>query len=254
MIEIHYSDAYCNDETSSATKKIFIRIINCFLHLPVFQLFVNFLFFQELKSVAKDVEKFDGFAFRLEKWIKSCKALEDNDEWGWERIKVNFSGKISNNDAVILGDIFTKRCPHGWFTGLASEKLEEMIDEEKIELRSNLAEVDSRIKEFKVLEAFGESAPQFILQACIILHKKGDFIPSDLEIFQILTLISSYLSVIYTVTTTFLKMPFIIDGRREAPFSCLKNFLIVIPLMASVVTPRLLSLTILFASFRQVLI
>ena len=254
IIEIYYSDAYCNDEKSSATYKIFIRILECFLHLPVLQLFCNFHFFRQLKSAAKNVEKVDGFAFRIDEWIKNCEALKENDEWGWERIKVTFSGKILNDDADILKEIFTKRCPDRCFNGVASEKLEEMIDAEKIELRSNLAEVNSRIKEFKVLEAFGESAPQFVLQACIIIHKKGDFIPSNLEPFQILTLISSYLSVIYTVTTTFLKMPFIIDGRREAPFSCLKNYLIVIPLMTSVVTQRLISLTMLFASFRQALI
>ena len=36
-----------------------------------------------------------------------------------------------------------------------------------------LAKVQSDIQEFKVYEAFGESAPQFILQACAILHDNG---------------------------------------------------------------------------------
>ena len=45
-------------------------------------------------------------------------------------------------------------------------------------------------------------------------------------------------------------MPFIIDGEKEAPHICSKNYLIVGPLMLSIVTPRLLALTVLFASFR----
>ena len=66
---------------------------------------------------------------------------------------------------------------------------------------------------------------------------------------EILTLSTSFLSVIYTVTTTFLKMPFIIDGEKKAPYICWKNYLIVGPLMLSIVMPRLMVLTVLFASF-----
>ena len=47
-------------------------------------------------------------------------------------------------------------------------------------------------------------------------------------------------------------MPFIIDGKKEAPFMCSKNYLIVAPLMFAIVTPRLLALTVLFASFRGI--
>ena len=65
------------------------------------------------------------------------------------------------------------------------------------------------------MEAFGESAPQFVLQSCAILHDNPTFILSKLTLLQKMTLLSSYLSVIYTVTSTFLKMPFVIDGQRQ---------------------------------------
>ena len=100
----------------------------------------------------------------------------------------------------------------------------------------------TKIQEFKIFEAFGESAPQFILQASIILNAHPTMAFSNLELREILTLSSSFISVIWTVSSTFLKLPFIVNGKKEAPFNCWKNYLFVGPLVLLIVTPRLMAL------------
>ena len=57
------------------------------------------------------------------------------------------------------------------FNGQPSVKLKALTDAHQMEKEVDLARVKSEIQEFKIFEAFGESAPQFILQSCAILHK-----------------------------------------------------------------------------------
>ena len=159
---------------------------------------------------------------------------------------------ISFEDENKLKKLFDDK--HGFcFNGQASKELKKLIIEKQMEKEEELSNVKSKIQEFKILEAFGESAPQFILQACAILNRliteKIDQTEiTSLEILklmltevtttEILTLTSSYLSVITTVVMAFQKMPFFIDGKKEAPYNCWKNYLIVLPAMILIVTPR----------------
>ena len=258
----------------SENPKKFIRFLKCLLHLPILQTVQTFIFFKKMLLVAKDKEETANFAVRIDKWIDDCGSFRLDEEWTWAKIKQSFKGRVSKEDKKLLKDLFKKNY-QDCCNGQASAKLKALTAAYQMEKEDNLAKVKSEIQEFKIYEAFGESAPQFILQACAILHKnptlsigmtsnnsflmlpfdfcvKIHYYFSGLGTLEYLTLSSSFISVIYTVTTTFLKMPFIIDGKKEAPYMCSKNYLIVAPLMLAIVTPRLLALTVLFASFRGI--
>ena len=77
---------------------------------------------------------------------------------------------ISFEDEDKLKKLFDDK--HGFcFNGQASKELKKLIIEKQMEKEEELSNVKSKIQEFKILEAFGESAPQFILQACAILNR-----------------------------------------------------------------------------------
>ena len=67
---------------------------------------------------------------------------------------------------------------------------------------------------FKVLETFGESCPQFILQTCATLYADPT-LQNELNWIQILTISSSFLSIIVTLTTVFQQMPYFIKVDNE---------------------------------------
>ena len=227
--------------------------LKCLLHLPIIQLFQTFVFGLKLWKKAKEKEKVDNFASRMNKRIKGCKSLLIDEEWTWEKIRQNFKGSVSTlvstEDEEMLKDLFKQKC-YVCYNGKASVILKDLIKAEQMEKKDDVAKMKSKIQEFKIFEAFGESAPQFILQASIIINAHPTMTFSNLELREILTLSSSFISVIWTVCSTFLKLPFIVNGKKEAPFNCWKNYLFVGPLVFFIVTPRLMALSMLFASFK----
>ena len=234
---------------SDGHKKNVIRFLKCLLHLPIVQLFQTVVFSQRLWKVAKEKEKVDNFASRMNEWIKGSGSLLIDEEWTWPKIKQNFEGRVSIEDEELLKALYKQKY-YVCFNGEASVILKALIKAEQMEKEDEVAKVKSKIQEFKIFEAFGESAPQFILQASIILNADPTMAFSNLELIEILTLSSSFISVIWTVSSTFLKLPFIVNGKKEAPFNCWKNYLFVGPLVLLMVTPRLMALSMLFASFK----
>ena len=234
---------------SDGYKKNIVCFLKCLLHLPILQLLHIFVFCWRLWKVTKEKEKVDNFSSKIKKWIENCVPLLIDEEWTWARLKQNFTGRVSTEDEELLKALFEQKY-YVCFNGQASVALLALIKKEQMDKEDNLAIVKSEIQEFKIFEAFGESAPQFILQASIILNANPTFAFSNLELREILTLSSSFISVIWTVSSTFLKLPFIVNGKKEAPFNCWKNYLIVGPLVFLIVTPRLMALSMLFASFK----
>ena len=149
----------------------------------------------------------------------------------------------------MLKALFKQKC-YACFNGQGTEILTALIKADQMEKADDMAKVKSETQEFKIFEAIGESAPQFILQASIIINAHPTMAYSNLELREILTLSSSFISVIWTVCSTFLKLPFIVNGKKEAPFNCWKNYLFVGPLVFFIVAPRLMALSMLFASFK----
>ena len=237
-------------ETSDGYKRNIVGFLKCLLHLPVLQFIQIFFSFRRLSKVAKTKEEVDNFAERMNAWIdENWSTFREDEEWPWGNIEKKFTKKISNDDRKHFEELYRQKY-YVCFNGQASVILKALIKEDQMEKEADLARVKSEIQEFKIFEAFGESAPQFILQACAVLHQHPTFDFSELSTREILTLSSSFVSVIWTVSSTFLKLSFIIDGKKEAPFNNSKNYLIVGPLVLLIVTPRLLALTMLYASFR----
>ena len=244
LIHLYYK------ETSDGCKRNMVGFLKCLLHLPVLQFIQIFVSFRRLSKVAKTKEEVDNFAERMNAWIdENWSTFREDEEWPWGNIEKKFTEKISNDDKKHLEELYRQKY-YECFNGQASVRLKALIKAEQMEKEANLARVKSEIQEFKIFEAFGESAPQFILQACAVLHQHPTLDFSELSTREILTLSSSFVSVIWTVSSTFLKLSFIIDGKKEAPFNNSKNYLIVGPLVLLIVTPRLLALTMLYASFR----
>ena len=235
---------------SDGYKKNVASFLKCLLHLPIIQLFQTFIFCWNLWKVARAKQKVDNFAPRMNKWIKDCGSLLIDEEWTWARIKQNFKGRVLVEDEELLKTLYEEKYHASCFNGQASVTLTALIKEEQMKQEDDLAKSKSEIQEFKIFEAFGESAPQFILQASIILNAHPTLALSNLELREILTLSSSFISVIWTVSSTFLKLPFIVNGKKEAPFNCWKNYLFVGPLVFLIVTPRLVAFTMFFASFK----
>ena len=71
-----------------------------------------------------------------------------------------------------------------------------------------------------------------------------------LETWTLLTIATSIVSLLITMTTTFSNMPHLTEKGLVLPFQHWKNHLIVGPVMAILVTPRLLILSIFFATIR----
>ena len=61
-------------------KRNIVRFLKCLLHLPIIQLFQTVVFGWRLWKVAKEKEKVDNFASRMNKWIKGCGKLLLIDE------------------------------------------------------------------------------------------------------------------------------------------------------------------------------
>ena len=154
----------------SENPKKLIRFLKCLLHLPVLQTVQTFVFFKKMLLVAKDKEETANFAMRIDKWIDDCGSFRLDEEWTWAKIEQSFKGRVSKEDRKLLKDLFKKNY-QDCCNGQATAKLKALTAAYQMEKEANLAKVKSEIQEFKIYEAFGESAPQFILNACVILHK-----------------------------------------------------------------------------------
>ena len=95
-----------------------------------------------------------------------------------------------------------------------------------------------------------ESFPQFVLQTCATIHCDPSFKAlMDSRQLQI-TLLSSLISVVSSVTTTFMKYPVIFNEVKVPKTNYWKNYLATIVLMILLVTPRLVVFSVFFACCR----
>ena len=97
-----------------------------------------------------------------------------------------------------------------------------------------------------------ESLPQFVLQTCASIHSDPSFLSIFGNKWLTLTILTSLVSVIVTVTNTFLKMPHVHNEQKVPNTPYWKNYLIVGPLMLLVVTPRLILISIFNAYVRHI--
>ena len=102
--------------------------------------------------------------------------------------------------------------------------------------------------EFKALEAYGESFPQFVLQLTIII-KNGLHI-FDGEVIKIFSIVSSYITLILTVSGLIVSLPFYIDGKKQIQEKTMKlQYKTVLPKVTFIVTSRLVILCLFLSMF-----
>ena len=121
----------------------------------------------------------------------------------------------------------------------------------KNEEEQYLIECKSKFDEFRIYEAYGESFPQFVLQLTIILKRlnKGKDIWNILDHWTILSLVSSYSSLILTVSGMTMTLPIFYKGEPKLLIqNCFVKFTQVLPMTMLTLTPRLLALSLFFSS------
>ena len=121
----------------------------------------------------------------------------------------------------------------------------------KDEEEQYLIECKSKFDEFRIYEAYGESFPQFVLQLTIILKRlnKGRDVLDLLDQWTILSLVSSYSSLILTVSGMTMTLPIFYKGEPKLLIQNMEvKFTQVLPLTMMTLTPRLLALSLFISS------
>ena len=112
---------------------------------------------------------------------------------------------------------------------------------------------------FKIFESIGEAGPQSILQSSILLKQTSslantwNLIMQDYHISPfksiLLTILSSLISLVLTGGAMMVELAFKINGQTVIPYHRLWRIVLHSVLMIPVIIPRVLSLSIIFASF-----
>ena len=261
------------------------RIKKVLYHLPAIQLIQHWIFLRDISKAAEAREELNNFKIIIFSALDSFPELDQRKLWDKYSVSVVLEDYLSGLEVEKLQKLILLNHDNikGSFTGSASNELKEVISNEEKKSDKVLAEINMKVQEFKVLETFGESCLQFVLQTCAVLYNDPT-LSQELSTIQILTIVSSFLSVVLTLTTVFQQMPYVLREKiafiygatnkmvdneandipdeqtcetfqevEEAPFQTIKTKFIVGPVMAMAAIPRLLAMTILFTSCRGVI-
>ena len=124
--------------------------------------------------------------------------------------------------------------------------------EEKSKLELKINRLKTELQRFKIYEAFGESAPQFVLQMTIVIKRSMETSFSDVLFDRPLTAVqlgSSLLAVILSVSSLTMEMPLVFCNTVVTPEKSIWYNLNTSLINLFVVTPRLLTLAVFFSSF-----
>ena len=249
------------------TAKLGKHNLQCLYHLPFVQVLKHYEFFKLIILKTKEMMQHKNFLKMLidEAEIRFTKLNnEEKEEMFWEEFievmnisqeeKKLLESKISSINHLYEEDLHDYK-----------EVLTKAFKEDELKLIAEMTEIQTEVQKFKLLEILCESSPQFILQMSISLHNDPLLQNDKLkDVRKIFTIASSFFSVVSVMAATLLKMPYELElkdqnksegwfmknncsTRKESPFQSWKNMIIVIPIMILIVTPRLLSITILFA-------
>ena len=227
---------------SVSLKKRFIAMLK---HLPIFQ------FFQHFKLVLS--------IFKNEKKVREWELKAQKQQ----RLRQAYLQKKSEMEKQgnELLDITERHRQIGF---MRSKALEAKIMAEdhiraKAEVEKDMEASKSELQEFRIYEAFGESLPQFVLQLSILLKRsqREDFKAMWNALDELLldpwskaTLLSSFLSMVLTVTNMTMTLPVFYKGHKKLlKQDSFIKFAYVLPLTMLVVTPRMVALSVFFSSF-----
>ena len=235
-----------------------IKSFQSFYHLPFVQIMKHYGFFKRVNEKARKMKELKDFENNFFEMIDNCfpdkfksdgnlfwsefcdklKQFHEEQEkkkgkgYGphlWKDLKSSHSGKIKD---------FKK-----WMkTGIRNCE---------VKYKKENADLQTAIQEFKLIEIFFESGPQFLLQLAILIYEDPLFQNEDsTSPLKLILLATSLLSVVMVISSTLLSMPYYMETpysmslQKESPFQCWKNWLVVLPIMFSISTPRLILLGI----------
>ena len=235
------------------------RLFECFFHLPGLQLIKHIQFLNELNRSMTNMNQAHELAKSVLSWVDVCAVqLGEKKEWTWSMIETQIEDDcLSLEDSKKLKLMFEEKLKEDNSASLycnASNVLRRLVIENKKTKVKYLGQVEARIQEFKMMEAFLESFPQFILQTCATIHFFAIVDPTFQAMFGkkqlMLTLFSSLFSVVNTVISAFVKMPHVYEEEKRPISRYWKNYLVVGPLILILVTPRLIVISCFFACIR----
>lgn len=255
------------------------ELVTCLYFLPGFQVYYLCRLVKNQFIAIDKLKEQQEFQKRMTALLRESKSLEKNDEWNPRKLEQQTSFHAERKDLENLSQLIKKKHGQdGYFNGSASLEILKLVDDEIKRKQKDLGKANAEIRYFRTMEAFLESAPQFILQSCAVIRSDPTF--KNIPVWSILTIVTSYASLM-TMIKVFLQMPHLIISTPEhkttnidnvepeieeeeegkeyvlygshnyvAPFRCWKNYLIVVPVMTLIVTPRMLILSIYFATIR----
>ena len=223
-------------------------LLECFFHLPGLQLIKHAKFLKKLNNAMAEMSATEDFAKSMIKWIDTCQELDAKKQWSWEMIQTCMKNDDLSEEEIEQLRFLFEKMEERLTNFVASRHLKKLVINEKKKKENELGNIEASIQEFKMMEAFLESFPQFVLQTCATIHTsfQSILVSSQLKV----TLLSSLVSVVSSVTAAFMKMPHISNEQKVPVSQYWKNYLFVGFNMLLMVTPRLVLISIYFACCR----
>ena len=199
------------------------ELIRCLRFLPGIQVYYLWRLVKNQFIAIDKLKEQQEFQKRVISLLRKSKSLEKNDEWNPRKLEQQTSFHGERQDLENLFQLIKrKHGQDGYFNGIASLEILKLVDDETKSKQKDLGKANSEIRYFRMMEAFFESAPQFILQSCAVIRSDPTF--KNVPIWSILTIVTSYASLM-TIIKVFLQMPHLIIANRtpEQEKSDIKN-------------------------------
>ena len=142
------------------------RIKKVLYHLPAIQLIQHWNFLRDISKAAEAREELNNIKIIIISALDSFSELDQRKLWDKYSVSVVLEDYLSGLEVEKLQKLILLNHDNikGSFTGSASNELKEVISIEEKKSDKVLAEINMKVQEFKVLETFGESCLQFVLQ------------------------------------------------------------------------------------------
>ena len=238
-------------------KRCQLNNFNSVYHLPILQLIKYFDFLKKVNNKGQEKKELKEFEMEILETFELYyqESNEQINKMDWFHFVNILEFQHEKEDKIRRLRAYLKEVvrlsnranEHQNTIKRAMKKHEEKLDNE-------MAQIQTEIQEFKLLEIICESIPQFILQLSILIHEDPYFETDEsTSLKKIIVLLSSCGSVVLVLTSTLLNMPHYYETsqsmkwKKIAPYLCWKNLILVLPVMCLIVAPRLILLGIGFA-------
>ena len=189
-------------------------LVRCLRFLPGIQVYYLCLLVKNQFIAIDKLKEQQEFQKRMISLLRKSKSLEKNDEWNPRKLEQQTSFHVERHDLENLFQLIKKKHgQYGYFNGSASLEIMKLVDDETKSKQKDLGKANAEIRYFRMMEAFFESAPQFILQSCAVIRSDPTF--KNVPLWSILTIVTSYASLM-TMIKVFLQMPHLIIDNRTS--------------------------------------